>query len=154
MIVFEILPIALSIVLLVSMKIRKSYWESKIVRQMSKFANMDKEDNKFIISIVEDVGVSTSFVGAIFAILFAVILIFIKECVVNGTIDFSSVEFICLIILIVIYSAILIRLFTMKDVLLCKPCSFCLFRNLNYIQLFTYCLYLGYASLIAMLAFR
>ncbi|MBN1618625.1 hypothetical protein JW887_04795 [Candidatus Dojkabacteria bacterium] len=134
------------------MKIRKNYWESKINQQISRF-QMDKDDINQIVELAEDISTSTGFLGSIIAILFAVILIITKGYFLEDKLEFVSVEFIGLVVLALIYSVSLIRLFTLKDVLLCRKCSFCLFENITYIQLFTYCLILGYISLAVMIIF-
>lgn len=140
-VICEVLPIILSIILLVLIKIKKgNYWQSKVENQMCNF-ELDDVAINHIVEITDDISASIGFLGAICSILLGIILIILGELLDKKT---FSAEFALLLSLIVVYIGALIQLFRMKDVLLNRKCRMSPLRRFSYANIFNGLLYLGY----------
>lgn len=144
--IFETSPIILSFFLVVVLQVKKGYWLEKIKKQLERYdLSVDKLNN--IIDIVEDVYTSISFVGAVIAILFGVILIIIKESFVSKNLPFLSIDFCILVSLMVVYIVSLHKIFSMKTKLLTRKIHiFFLSRLISYCELLIALLLIGYAG--------
>lgn len=141
----EVSPIILSIFLLTMLHVRRRYWFEKIEKHLSRY-DLSKDKLNNIVEIVEDVYTSISFVGAIIAILFGIVLVIFKESVVNKSLPFLSVDFCILVCLALVYMAALYKIFSMKTKLLTRELSTPFLSKLSYCQIFNALLIIGYVG--------
>jgi len=145
MIWLEISPTLLSIVLLLSIQIRKgSYWESKVRNQMRRFTDIDANAIVQIEEIADDISTSTGFVSSTLAILFGIALIVAKESIVDNMFPFRTIEGRLLLLLAIIYVGALAKLYSMRDILLSRKCRTPPLDRFSYATVFTGLLCLGY----------
>ena len=150
--VYEIVPVIISIFLLYSIQIKKSYWESKILYQIRRY-NIKDYEKKYIVDIVEDVNKSLNFLGSVIAILVGIILIVLKRWL-DKTANNTFFEHSILLILLIIYLFSLHKLYHMKNELQSDHPKFWQLRKYTYAQVYEFLLKIGYLCLIFVILYH
>jgi hypothetical protein len=150
--IYEIVPVIISIFLLYSLRIRKSYWESKVLYQIEKYRIKDDE-KKHIVDIVEDVNESINFLGSVIAILIGIVLILIKRWADPTSIN-TSFEYYILFSLLILYLLSLFKLYRMKKELQSDNPKVWKLRKYTYSQVYEFLLKIGYVCLISMIIYH
>jgi len=146
----DILPIFASIIILrYCLKVKGGSWQDKVLVQIGG-SRFKREDQQFIISVVEDIYTSLGFIGEASIIIVGSIVVVMKNYISrNDEVPLFIINFevLFLIMLLIVYLITSINIYRMKLTLVDRKVTSRLFCKSTYEQIYDNLLKLGYVFL-------
>lgn len=156
MIIFQLVPIVLSLLLIFFISSRKGYSKSKIEKQLSGYTIISEGDERkpilrqtdvnHINDIIEDTYIYLGFLCGFATIIISMLLDIVQE-IIKKEFELFGIDSLVIIITMLVCFISLHRLWRDKLTKLTQPCTLSIFRKYTYKQVYDFVLILGYLGL-------